>query len=82
MDEPAERCRKIAARKYRSLFPRCCRASVGGDELSRPRLATVFFINRDGIVVGAHLWLQAGRLAGALASEAVVALWRPGPFNK
>ncbi len=69
MDEPAEMVRKIAE-KDRTPFPTLLQGgSVGGDDYHVLASPTVFFINRDGIVVGAHFGFRPGE-ERALESEA------------
>ncbi len=77
MDEPAEMVRKFAD-KEKTPFPTLLEgSSVARDDYHVVASPTVFFINRDGIVVGADFGFRPGE-ERALESEAAELLGGPG----
>jgi peroxiredoxin len=60
MDEPAEMVRKFADKEH-TPFPTLLQGrSVGSDDYRVVVSPTVFFINREGIIVGAHFGFRPG----------------------
>jgi hypothetical protein len=77
MDEPAELVRKYAD-KEKTPFPTLLQGrSVGSDDYHVVISPTVFFINREGIIVDAHFGFRPGE-ERTLESEAVELLSGPG----